>query len=106
MGIISVLFIVEMPSDTSNTGKARIIRRGLLSYLTIVLIVYVGSLFGHPWRLEPFGFAILLACLGYVAAATTLEREEQLAVIESELELAKNIQMALLPAPFPSSSHF
>ncbi len=106
MGTAVVFFIMGTPSGKSTTVEVKIVRRGLLGYLIVLLVVYVGGLFRYSLRLEPFGFAMLLGCLGYVAATTTLKREEQLAVIERELELARSIQLSLLPMAFPPSSHF
>ena len=56
--------------------------------------------------LEPYGFAVLLATLGYVAARRTMRREEQLNEIQQELSLARSIQLSLLPGEFPGSSAF
>ena len=106
MGIAIVLFIFEGPPQGADTPDFKIVRRGLFIYLILLLLAYVGGLFDFSLRLEPYGFAILLACLGYVAAARTLEREDQLVVIEKELDLAKKIQLALLPAEFPASTPF
>ena len=57
-------------------------------------------------KVEPYGFAVLLACLGYVAARRTLNREEEYGEIQRELELARSIQLSLLPATFPESAAF
>jgi sigma-B regulation protein RsbU (phosphoserine phosphatase) len=55
---------------------------------------------------EPYGFAVLLACLGYVAARRTLKRDVELGEIQKELELAKDIQLSILPSAFPDSADF
>jgi sigma-B regulation protein RsbU (phosphoserine phosphatase) len=57
-------------------------------------------------KIEPYGFAVLLASLGYVAARRTLKRDEELGEIHKELELARSIQLSLLPPPFPESPAF
>ncbi len=57
-------------------------------------------------KIEPYGFAVLLGSLGYVAARRTLKRDEELGEIHKELELAKRIQLSLLPGPFPDSPAF
>ena len=60
---------------------------------------------GSPtWRI--FGFVVLLASLGYVAARQTLQRDLQLSKIQKELEVAKQIQLSILPAAFPNSANF
>jgi sigma-B regulation protein RsbU (phosphoserine phosphatase) len=56
--------------------------------------------------IEPYGFAVLLGCLGYVAARQTLMRDEEFGEIKKELDLARNIQLSLLPASFPESTAF
>jgi len=57
-------------------------------------------------RIEPLGFAAFLSCLGYVAAHRTLQRDQQLSEIQKELEVARRIQLSILPAEFPNSTHF
>ena len=57
-------------------------------------------------KVEPYGFAVLLACFGYVAARRTLKREEELGEMQRELELARSIQLSLLPAAFPDTASF
>jgi sigma-B regulation protein RsbU (phosphoserine phosphatase) len=47
-----------------------------------------------------------LVALGYVAARQTLERDQQLSEIQRELEVARRIQLSILPALFPSSDNF
>src|SRR3954469_25373098 len=60
----------------------------------------------RPLKVEPYGFAVLLASLGYVATRRTLKREEEYGEIQRELELARRIQLSLLPAAFPDSAAF
>jgi sigma-B regulation protein RsbU (phosphoserine phosphatase) len=57
-------------------------------------------------RIEPYGFAAFLSCLGYVATRRTFQRDQQLNEIQKELEVARRIQLSILPAKFPSSAHF
>src|SRR5580704_5470225 len=55
-----------------------IIRRGLLCF---VLLALWDNTLGDFWlhrTIEPYGFAIFLACLGYVAARRTLQRDREL----------------------------
>jgi phosphoserine phosphatase RsbU/P len=83
-----------------------VLRRGL--FVFVVLAVWdntLGIKLMH-FNIEPYGFAVLLACLGYVAARRTLEREEALREIQSELEIARSIQRSILPGQFPPSAAF
>jgi sigma-B regulation protein RsbU (phosphoserine phosphatase) len=83
-----------------------VLRSGLLCFAVVAFWDNLGG--GRLLRtdLEPYGFAILLASLGYVAARRTLQREEQLNEIQKELSLARSIQLSLLPGDFPDSSSF
>jgi sigma-B regulation protein RsbU (phosphoserine phosphatase) len=83
-----------------------VIRRGLLFFASLAL--WDNSL-GDHWNfptIEPYGFAVLLGCLGYVAARRTLERDAELGEIHGELEVARSIQLSILPESFPQSADF
>jgi sigma-B regulation protein RsbU (phosphoserine phosphatase) len=101
-----VVFIAQSVRMGPDDADFVLIRRGLVVYLAFVLCAHVAGLLRFTLRLEPYGFAILLGALGYVAARRTLHREEQFDEIEKELEIAKRIQMSILPASFPPSTHF
>ena len=82
--------------------ESRIIGFGLLCFIlpSISDNVYV------PSHVEPYGFAILLACLGYVAAHRTLQRDREYTELQQELDLARRIQLSILPSSFPPSQSF
>jgi len=79
-----------------------VVRVGLLTFG--ILAIFDNLVGGY--KIEPYGFAVLLGSLGYVAARRTLKRDEELGEIHRELELARRIQLSLLPAPFPESLAF
>jgi phosphoserine phosphatase RsbU/P len=83
-----------------------VIRGGLLCFAAFSLWENTIGTYWLPMKVEPYGFAILLACLGYVAARRTVERDKALGDIRIELELAQRIQLSLLPAAFPDSAYF
>ncbi len=84
-----------------------VIRRGLLSFAALALFDNIGGALSLRLpRIEPIGFAALLASLGYVAAQRIFARDQKLAEIQNELEVARRIQISILPPPFPSSQHF
>jgi sigma-B regulation protein RsbU (phosphoserine phosphatase) len=83
-----------------------VVRIGVFCFGTLALW---DNIVGHrlsPSDSEPFGFAALLACLGYVAARRTLERDVELGEIQRELDLARRIQLSILPGAFPPSADF
>jgi len=47
------------------------------------------------------GFAAFLASLAYVAALRTVEKEERLTALDKELEIARKIQLSILPRQMP-----
>lgn len=83
-----------------------ILRRGLLCFAVVALWDNLGGAHWLRMDLEPYGFAVLLASLGFVAARRTFERDEQWNELQKELSLARSIQLSLLPAQFPASPHF
>jgi phosphoserine phosphatase RsbU/P len=110
--INNVLVIAALPWILVRTflmGKQDhdfvVLRRGL--FVFVVLVVWdnvLGALF--HLTLEPYGFAVFLCCLGYVAARRTLEQEKALREIQNELEIARSIQMSIFPRQFPASTEF
>src|SRR5579864_3431038 len=83
-----------------------VIRRGMLIFAAGALVDNLVGLRGRSPQIEAYGFVALLASLGYVAARRALQRDQQLGEIQKELEVAKRIQLSILPSGFPSSAHF
>lgn len=83
-----------------------VVRIGVLCFVVLALIDNVVDVNWLPSHIEPYGFAVLLGCLGYVAARRTLERDIALGDIQQELELARRIQLSILPGDFPPSASF
>ena len=89
------------------------IRPGLIVFVACLLWDNLPDLFSNQLalyetrpRVEPYGFAVFLASLGYVAARRTLRRDQELGSLQQELELARRIQLSILPNSFPESAHF
>lgn len=102
-----ILLFTEPTRDHSVDPDFIIARRGLLVFAAFALFANIVAVMrlGY-WNIEPAGFVVLLACLGYVAARQALRREEQLAEISKELEVARRIQLSILPSEFPPSGKF
>jgi sigma-B regulation protein RsbU (phosphoserine phosphatase) len=83
-----------------------VLRRGLSVFVALALWDNFGGAARLGFDIEPYGFAVLLGCLGYVAARRTLERDQQLGEIQKELEVARSIQLSILPGAFPESADF
>jgi phosphoserine phosphatase RsbU/P len=106
--IIAVLLVVAVQSlrQDSTDRNFVILRRGVLVFVAFALCDNIVGLFWRPPQVEPYSFAFLLGCLGYVAGRRTLEREQQLGDIQKELAIARRIQLSILPAAFPASDNF
>src|SRR5215470_1122378 len=84
-----------------------VIRWGLLIFVAFVVWQNLMQFFPTSLpQLEPFGFAVFLSTLGFVAARSTLRRDQQLKEIQKELEVARRIQLSILPGVFPVSTNF
>jgi sigma-B regulation protein RsbU (phosphoserine phosphatase) len=103
---LTTLVLISM-SRSSLNRDAVVIRRGLLTFAAFAFWENFRSLLGISFpNIEPIGVMAFLVALGYVAARQTLQRDQQLSEIQKELEVAKRIQLSILPAPFPSSVDF
>jgi len=101
-----VFAAVTSKDGTSHTRDFAVVRRGLLIFIAFALWDNIAGAFNHSSKVEPYGFVIFLGALGYVAARQTLERDQQLGAIQKELEVARRIQLSILPGDFPSSLNF
>lgn len=107
--VIGALFLLftESAYDHEVDRDFILARRGLLIFAAFALWANITSILrlGLP-NVEPIGFIALIACLGYVAARQALRRDQQLAEISKELEVARRIQLSILPSEFPTSGKF
>ena len=101
--ILIVDFIRHPPSPDQDFV---IIRRGLLAFAGSSMWDNVTRIDFPFLKIETIGFAVFLGCLGYVAGRRTLQRDQWLSDIQKELDVAKRIQLSILPGQFPRSPHF
>jgi phosphoserine phosphatase RsbU/P len=107
--IIAALVILVSRSirQKADDRDLVVIRRGLLIAVAFVFWQNVQSVIGLRFpNVEPLGFVFFLGALGYVAARQTLQREQQLNEIQKELEVARRMQLSILPITFPNSANF
>src|SRR5262245_61399705 len=104
---VMVAWVTQSTRNQAANPDFAIIRRGLLTFVAFVVWDNLRGVFQFQLpSLEPFGFTIFLTCLGYVAARRTLQRDQQLSKIQKELDVARGIQLSILPAEFPWTPHF
>jgi sigma-B regulation protein RsbU (phosphoserine phosphatase) len=106
-----VVALVSIVVQSLRKGSADrdfvVIRRGLLCFVALALWNNTAAYWVPlPFNVEPYGFAVFLGCLGYVAARRTLERDVELGEIHRELDMARRIQLSILPGAFPESADF
>jgi sigma-B regulation protein RsbU (phosphoserine phosphatase) len=102
---LALLLLRWMTLGTKNREFV-VVRRGMFVFVVCALCDNLELIFHVYWRIEPFGFAVLLGTLGYVAARRTLDRDRQLGAIQKELDVARQIQMSILPSAYPDSGCF
>ncbi len=103
--LILVVDLVKRWRDADTDLRA--IRRGLILFVAFALAENLAGVFSlHMPKVEPLGFAVFLGSLGYVAARRTLSRETQFNELQKELDVARRIQLSILPSAFPISNHF
>ncbi|WP_157439735.1 PP2C family protein-serine/threonine phosphatase [Terracidiphilus gabretensis] len=88
------------------TADAIVFRAGMTVFITLVLWTNIVRLLGYRAAYEFYGFAVLMGCLAYIAARRALDRDQQLSSIRQELEIARRIQLSILPAAAPAAKHF
>jgi len=93
--------------NSPSVSDLAVMRWGLLVFVAFALWQNIAEMLLFSSRkVEPFGFVAFLSSLGYVAARRALQRDQQLNEIKKELEVARRIQLSILPTEFPDSAHF
>jgi phosphoserine phosphatase RsbU/P len=107
--IIGALFVLVARSARRTVADQDfvLIRRGLVIFVAFAVWENIrGVLDLRLPNVEPIGFVALLVALGYVASRQTVQRDQQLSDIQKELEVARRIQLSILPEKFPDSATF
>ncbi|HTB98556.1 MAG TPA: PP2C family protein-serine/threonine phosphatase [Terracidiphilus sp.] len=101
-----ILVLIRSLLVKSASWDIAILRRGMLLFVVLALWDNTGAPYWRLPELELYGLTFFLGCMGYVAARRTLERDERLGELHSELEVARRIQLSLLPPEFPKARAF
>jgi sigma-B regulation protein RsbU (phosphoserine phosphatase) len=101
-----VVLVFSLVRLGRSSPDITLVRRGLFVFIACALYDNVTMFIGRYDNIEPFSFVVLLACLGIVAGRRALANEQQLLVIQKELEIARQIQLSILPSSFPASRNF
>ena len=101
-----LVLVVALLQVRHGDRDVAIIRWGVLFFCACALYNNIVRVFPHYYNIEPFSFMVLLACLGIVAGRRALAQEQELSNIQKELEIARSIQVSILPSDFPTSASF
>jgi sigma-B regulation protein RsbU (phosphoserine phosphatase) len=99
--LLIVLLFFLRPSG-ALPRELRVVAVGLAVFGLFVLhanLVGLGLLPGRD--VEPIGFLVFVLSLGYMVAHRVFAKEESLFAIQKELEIAEQIQIAILPREVP-----
>jgi len=107
VSIVTALFLlisrVRFGPGKRLTYEVRVLVAGFSVWLVFIVYTNLQGLVIHPGaNVEFLGFLVFVGCLGYVAAYRTFANEEQLAAINKELEIARQIQSFTLPQSVPA----
>jgi sigma-B regulation protein RsbU (phosphoserine phosphatase) len=102
----SLIVLVIQSVRMKSTKDFVIVRAGLFVFVAFALFDNIRGALRHYSHKEPWGFAVFLGVLGYVAAKRKVQRDQEFNQIQQELEIARRIQLDILPSDFPHSSHF
>ncbi|MGA2808344.1 MAG: PP2C family protein-serine/threonine phosphatase [Terracidiphilus sp.] len=105
-GVLWILVARSLGKKVKKDRDFAVVRIGVLCFVVLALWENIVGYYVRPPQIEPYGFAVLLSCLGFVAARRTVERDVELGEIHRELELARQMQLAILPGSFPASDDF
>ncbi len=105
-GVLWILVARSLNRKAKRDRDFTVTRAGVLCFAAFALWDNIVGRTLIPFLVEPYGFAVLLCCRGYVAARRTVEQDVELGEIHRELEVARSIQLSILPGAFPESRDF
>lgn len=106
-GLLILVVLVVLPARLADRYLS-LRHRGVLAAGTLLFAVEalwanLSRGLGHspPRVLDALGFAVLLFSFGYVALQSVMASEQRLASIDSELAVARRLQLSILPTAVP-----
>jgi sigma-B regulation protein RsbU (phosphoserine phosphatase) len=99
---LAFLFLLFAPGQPS-TPELRLFRVGFTVFAVLGIQTALASagIMRGPTHLEPIGLFVFVSCLGMVVARRMFTNQERLGALREELEIARQIQLAILPAEVP-----
>jgi phosphoserine phosphatase RsbU/P len=105
--VLLVITVVPRLSARYLAVPGRVLAFGTCVFALVALWVNLEGFIRLPSinPLEPIAFTVFVLSLGYVAAEKIFANERRLLSIESELEIAREIQRSILPVGVPELTH-
>lgn len=102
VAFLAFLFLLFAPGQPS-TPELRSFRIGFVIFAAFGIETNLASLrfVRGPTHLEPVGLFVFVLCLGSVVAHRVFRNQEHLGALREELEIARGIQLAILPGHMP-----
>ena len=100
--LLAFLFLLFAPGQPS-TPELRLFRVGftIFAFLGIQTSLASAGITPGPTHLEPIGLFVFVLCLGMIVARRIFTNQEHLGALREELEIARKIQLAILPDDMP-----
>lgn len=85
-------------------GPARVLLIAAVIFVLLVINENLKSMHVVPWALglEPLGLLIFVLALGYFVAHRLFSNQKRLMLLDTELQMARQIQYSILPQELPS----
>lgn len=99
---LAFLLLLFAPGQPS-TPELRLFRVGFVFFAVFGVETSLASarLVRGPTHLEPIGLFVFVLCLGTMVAHRVFRNQEHLGALREELEIARQIQLAILPGHMP-----
>lgn len=108
MLVLGIVNVVRPLARRWLKEPSPVLAGGAVVLAVVALLNNIGTFipgFPNLNRLEPIGFAAFVFSLGYVATQNVFSNERRLLAIQSELDIAREIQKSILPTSVPQLQH-
>jgi sigma-B regulation protein RsbU (phosphoserine phosphatase) len=100
IGLVNIVYSATTRGVRTPLGDPIVIVGGLI-LLLFVVNENVGGPLSRGLNIEPIGVLLFILCLGYALGRSIFRAEAEFLTVQRELEMARNIQLSLLPQRIP-----
>jgi sigma-B regulation protein RsbU (phosphoserine phosphatase) len=103
IGLANIIYLaVDRGMRTPLTDP--IVMIGGLVFVLFVVNENLGEVAMRGVNIEPIGVLVFILCLGYAVGRSVFRAEAEFVSVQRELDIARRIQLSLLPARIPTPS--